>query len=93
MCAIDCEGKYVAGNVSQQPLKQIWNGPLRWVRHLHAQRRFRELPEICRQCPDWQVKRAEAFFPDEKVRAAYESYVRRGRTFHEARELVGEPCG
>lgn len=93
MCAIDCEGKYVAGNVGQQSLKEIWNGPLAWLRSLQQQRRFRELPEICRQCPDWQVKRAEAFFPDEKVRAAYESYVRRGRTFHEAHELVGEPCG
>ena len=28
MCAIDCEGKYVAGNLSQQSLKEIWNGPL-----------------------------------------------------------------
>jgi len=32
MCAIDCDGKYVAGNIQMQALKEIWNGPLRWMR-------------------------------------------------------------
>lgn len=84
MCAIDCEGKYVAGNITQQTLSQIWNGPLRWLRHLHSQRRFRELPEICRRCTDWEGKKAHVFFPDETVRQRYEEYVRRGRLFFES---------
>jgi len=62
MCAIDCDGKYVAGNVEAQSIKEIWNGPLKWIRELHLRRRFRELPEVCRTCPDWDVKRAQAFF-------------------------------
>lgn len=78
-CAVDCEGKYVAGNVETQSLAEIWNGPLRWVRELHARRRFRDLPEVCRRCTDWDVKRADAFFPDEGSRAAYVAYVRQGR--------------
>ncbi len=81
MCPVDAEGKYVAGNVSLQTVKEIWDGALRWIRELHLQRRFRELPEVCRRCPDWQVKRANAHFPNDEVRDAYETYVRRGRVF------------
>jgi len=79
MCAIDCDGKYVAGNVEAQPVRNIWNGPLRWIRELHIRKRFSELPEICRKCPDWQVKRAEVYFPDAVTKAAYEAYVQKGR--------------
>ncbi|MBI3125995.1 MAG: radical SAM protein [Candidatus Tectomicrobia bacterium] len=81
MCAIDCDGKYVAGNVESQPLKEIWNGPLKWMRELQMRRRFMELPEICRKCPDWQVKRAHAYFPDAATQERYETYIRQGRVF------------
>ncbi|MBI3270109.1 MAG: radical SAM protein [Planctomycetes bacterium] len=79
MCAIDCEGKYVAGNVETQSVQEIWNGPLRWIRELHMRERFRDLPEICRRCTDWAVKKAQAFFPSKESRSEYEAYVRRGR--------------
>jgi radical SAM protein with 4Fe4S-binding SPASM domain len=88
MCAIDCEGKYVAGNVTHQTLKQIWDGPLGWMRQLQIQKRFRELPEICRRCTDWEVKKAHAFFPNDQVRQNYEDYVRRGRTFYQSHDLA-----
>jgi radical SAM protein with 4Fe4S-binding SPASM domain len=81
MCAVDCDGKYVAGNIEMQTVKDIWNGPLKWVRELHMRRRFRELPEVCRECPDWSVKQAQAFFPNEQVRAEFEKYIRSGRVF------------
>jgi hypothetical protein len=84
MCAVDCDGKYVAGGVELSSLKAVWNGPLKWIRELHMQRRFSELPQICRECPDWSVKRALAFFPNDAVRADYESYIRLGRVFMEA---------
>ena len=83
MCAVDCDGKYVAGGVELSTLKDVWNGPLKWIRELHMQRRFQELPQICRECPDWSVKRALAFFPSDQVRADYESYIRLGRVFME----------
>jgi len=83
MCAPDCEGKYVAGNVEMQTVKEIWNGPLKWIRELHTRRRFSELPEICRNCPDWKMKRANAYFPNEHLKSKYESYVRKGRVFME----------
>lgn len=81
MCAIDCDGKYVAGNVESQSLKEIWNGSLKWMRELQMRRRFLELPEICSKCPDWRVKRANAYFPDAATQERYEAYVRRGRVF------------
>jgi radical SAM protein with 4Fe4S-binding SPASM domain len=83
MCPIDCDGKYVAGNIEMQRLKEIWNGALKWNREMHMQERYRELPEVCRKCPDWQVKKARAYFPDDATKVAYESYVRKGRTFQE----------
>ena len=81
MCAIDSEGKYVAGNVEMQTIKEVWNGPLKWVRELHIRRRFSELPEVCRKCPDWQVKKAHAYFPNDELKQEYEEYINRGRAF------------
>lgn len=92
MCALDSEGKYVAGSVETQTLRDIWNGPLKWIRELHMRKRFPELPEVCRKCPDWQVKRANAHFPSPEVRAEYEEYIRLGRVFmqkHEALAVEG----
>jgi radical SAM protein with 4Fe4S-binding SPASM domain len=84
MCVVDCEGKYVAGNVEMQSLKQIWDGPLKWIRELHMRERFSELPEICRTCPDWRVKKAHTYYPeDEAKKQAYEKYVTTGRIFME----------
>lgn len=83
MCAIDCDGKYVAGNVEMQTIREVWNGPLRWIRELHLRHRFSELPEICRKCPDWNVKKAHAYFPDDVAKKEYEDYVRMGRSFME----------
>ncbi len=87
-CAIDCDGKYVAGNVEVSTLKEVWNGPLKWIRELHRQARFKELPQICRECTDWPVKRAQAFFPDEETRREYEAYMRLGRGFMESPSLT-----
>lgn len=81
MCAIDSEGKYVAGNVEASSIKEMWNGPLAWIRELHRRRRFRELPEVCRACPDWKVKKAHVYFPDPQVQEAYERYIHLGREF------------
>jgi radical SAM protein with 4Fe4S-binding SPASM domain len=80
-CVVDCDGKYVAGNVEMSSLGDVWNGPLKWIRELHMRQRYAELPQICRECPDWQVKKALAFFPNDAVRADYEAYVRLGRVF------------
>lgn len=83
MCPIDCDGKYIAGSIEMQSLKEIWNNPLKWIRELHMQERYGELPEVCRSCPDWKVKKAHAYFPDDEAKQAYEDYINLGRVYME----------
>lgn len=58
-CAVDLDAKFVAGDVNKQSLKEIWNGRLKELRQLHISKRFKDLPENCRNCRDWQSARAE----------------------------------
>ncbi|MFZ5585098.1 MAG: radical SAM/SPASM domain-containing protein [Thermodesulfobacteriota bacterium] len=55
-CAVDYEGRFKAGNVKDESIKALWQGP-HWslLRQLHREHRWDELPPICRTCPDWQV--------------------------------------
>jgi radical SAM protein with 4Fe4S-binding SPASM domain len=58
-CAVDLDAKYVAGDVKEESLKEIWNGGLKKIRRLHICKKFEDLPEICRDCKDWQSARAD----------------------------------
>lgn len=80
MCPCDAEAKYVAGNIETQSLREIWNGPLKWIRELHHRRRFADLPEVCRKCPDWQSRTSNMFFPDEAQKKKYIQYVQLGKS-------------
>src|SRR5690606_27269454 len=84
MCPIDCNGNYVAGNIQMQSLKEIWNGPLKWIREMHLQERYSELPQVCRECPDWKVKKAHTYYPDAKSEENYLNYINLGRTYTQA---------
>ena len=59
MCAVDLDASFVAGDCNRQSLKEIWKGGLRELRHLHSRKRFEELPQLCRDCKDWQSARAD----------------------------------
>lgn len=54
-CAVDYEGKWVAGNAESQSLAEIWTGRHRQLQQLHLAHDFASLPEPCRHCLDWQV--------------------------------------
>ena len=58
-CAADLDAKYVAGDVKEESLREIWNGGLKKIRQLHTRKKFEDLPEICRDCRDWQSARAD----------------------------------
>ena len=60
-CAVDLDAKFVAGDVSHQSLKEIWNGKLKELRECHLLGRFHTLPENCRGCKDWQAARADYY--------------------------------
>ena len=44
-CAVDLDAKFVAGDISTHSLKEVWNGRLKDMRHLHISGRFDTLPE------------------------------------------------
>lgn len=54
-CAVDYEGRFAAGNVERQTIREIWNGPHRALQNLHLRHDFAGLPPPCRDCLDWQV--------------------------------------
>ena len=52
-CCYDAEGDLIIGNVSNQGLKEIWNGaPLRNMRNLHLTHQFGKIP-LCSRCRNW----------------------------------------
>lgn len=58
-CAVDLDARFVAGEVTKQTLKEVWNGKLKELRNLHISRQFDQLPENCRFCKDWQAAWAD----------------------------------
>lgn len=62
-CAVDNEGRFVAGNVNEHPIAEIWNGPLKEFRAAHREHRFEDLPSVCRECVDWQAVGAKSMTP------------------------------
>jgi radical SAM protein with 4Fe4S-binding SPASM domain len=60
-CAVDLDARFVAGDVNQQSLKSVWNTTLKKLRHHHIEQRWDALPEVCRNCRDWQSARADFY--------------------------------
>jgi len=60
-CAVDLDARFIAGDVNEVNLKDVWNGKLKELRSLHREKRFADLPEICRNCKDWQSARADYY--------------------------------
>lgn len=58
-CAVDLDARFVAGDVNHQSLSAIWGTTLKQLRQAHLDRRWADLPEVCRDCKDWQSARAE----------------------------------
>ena len=54
-CAVDYDGRFVAGNVSEHSIQEIWTGPHRQLQRQHFEHDFAALPAPCRDCLDWQV--------------------------------------
>jgi len=60
-CAVDLDAKFIAGDVSCQSLRDVWNGKLKALRQCHLLKQFQALPENCRNCKDWQAARADYY--------------------------------
>jgi radical SAM protein with 4Fe4S-binding SPASM domain len=58
-CAVDLDGRYIAGDINTQTLKEVWNGKLKELRAIHRNGKYCNLPPNCRDCRDWQSARAD----------------------------------
>jgi radical SAM protein with 4Fe4S-binding SPASM domain len=58
-CAVDYEGRFKAGNVARQSLRDIWADLGGGLRRAHREHRWADLPEVCQGCGDWQTAGAE----------------------------------
>lgn len=66
-CAVDYEGRFVAGNANTQTLLDIWHGNhYNKLRKIHKQHNWDELPDVCKTCPDWQAVGAE-YYENERI--------------------------
>lgn len=59
LCSVDVHCQVKCGNVKDHRLKEIWQSCLKTYRGLHKEGRFSELPELCKNCRDWQSGYAE----------------------------------
>ena len=58
LCAVDVDASFVAGDINQQSLYEVWNGRLKEIRQLQANGQYNLLPFPCNDCLDWQAARA-----------------------------------
>ena len=58
-CSADPHCRVACGDIKTQTIKEAWAGQLKVYRDMHKECRFNELPEMCRECKDWQSAYAE----------------------------------
>jgi hypothetical protein len=54
LCGTDLRCPLDLGNAMTMTIKEIWKGKLKGYRKMHLERRFDQLPDLCRNCRDWQ---------------------------------------
>ena len=59
LCAVDIDCEYNKGNVRKESIENVWNGELKEFRELHLKGMWDKLPELCRNCRDWQAAYAD----------------------------------
>lgn len=58
-CSVDVHCRVNCGDVNKQSIKDLWNGELAEYRAMHRECRFDKLPDMCRDCRDWQSAYSE----------------------------------
>jgi hypothetical protein len=56
---VDYEGRFKAGNVARQSLRDVWADLGGRLRRAHREHRWADLPEVSRGSGDWQTAGAE----------------------------------
>lgn len=60
-CAVDLDAKFIAGDITKQSLKEVWNSSLGSLRGLHEKKLWEGLPAHCSSCRDWQSACSEYY--------------------------------
>jgi MoaA/NifB/PqqE/SkfB family radical SAM enzyme len=63
LCAVDLHCRVVCGNAIGTSLKVLWSEALASYRQMHLLNHWQALPEMCRNCRDWQSGYAEFVNP------------------------------
>lgn len=67
-CAVDYEGRFVAGNVKDKTIKNLWQGEHKAkLRQPHRNHDWQKIPEVCQGCPDWQVVGSSYLGPEDQT--------------------------
>jgi radical SAM protein with 4Fe4S-binding SPASM domain len=54
LCSVDVHCRIKCGNVKANTIKEIWQRRLSEYRAMHREGKFEQLPQMCRECSDWQ---------------------------------------
>ncbi len=66
-CGVDSEGLFVAGNVTISTIKEVWNTSHAAFRMTHLEKRWQDLPDVCKHCLDWQTTERTYLKPGSKT--------------------------
>lgn len=58
-CAVDYDARFKIGNARDESIKTLWQRLGTHLREPHRAHRWRDIPEICKGCRDWQTAGAE----------------------------------
>ena len=58
-CAIDYEGYHKLGNVENLSIQELWHRLGESLRKPHREHRWKDIPDICKGCNDWQTAGAD----------------------------------
>lgn len=64
-CGCDYDSKYIAGNLNNDTIKNIWNTTLKNIRDLHIGGKYEETP-ICLNCNDWDSFEQMTFIEEDE---------------------------
>lgn len=85
-CAADPDARFVAGNIKEQSIKEVWNGKLKELRDIHRKGKWDRLPYPCNQCKDWKIS-----YKDELIQAKKRNVIKKMKKyFSKFRVLSGK---
>jgi hypothetical protein len=65
-CGVDSEGLFVAGNVGEKSISELWNTTHKELREKHINKKWADLPGVCQGCLDWQTTDRNYLTPGQK---------------------------